>query len=97
MHNQIKSKLNINNLVLTDSPKINLLLDKKGYVEPRSSLLEGMKGVVNIKNSQILKINYDSANPKFSEKRKQSTKKSIDIKSHLEASTSLSENKIDSE
>lgn len=65
MHNQIKSKLNINNLALTDSPKINLLLDKKGCVEPRYSLLEGMKGVVNIKNSQILKINYDSANPKI--------------------------------
>lgn len=37
-----------------------MLMEKKNGIETRSSLLEGMKGVVNIKNNQILKINnYD--------------------------------------
>lgn len=53
-------KLHNNNAAITDSPKLEILLEKKNGIETRSSLLEGMKGVVNIKNNQILKINnYD--------------------------------------
>lgn len=57
-----------------------------------------MKGIVNIKNSQILRINnYDSKNPlKNPEKRRQSTQKADSFQTNIETSTSLEENKYGS-
>jgi hypothetical protein len=41
-----------------------------------------MKGIINIKNSQILKINYESKNKNL-DKRKQSYQKNDNFKTQL--------------
>lgn len=55
----LRMKISNKNALITDSPKLEMLLERKNGMEGRSSLLEGMKGIVNIKNSQILKLNLN--------------------------------------